>query len=269
MPKRIKKPLVTPAKRRDWLRRFEEDGQPASEIARVDHYDVRTVRKQIEMIQQEREGRETRVLVLRQALERHFADLVSFAEKLDSGIIKSYLPEGAKNERMWAALREHLPRSPLWKAFDRLEHLNDEVKEIKKRAEQRIRDRVEKESSLELVSKLGEPGLYDGALTAALDYHLQANQPNPLLEFKNSFIKEGLIEVYYDKWACAAVSPDQVPKVKEFLASLMAGVNQWPEYQEMQRTLAEITKTISAIREELAIIIWRRVVPGHCKYCPV
>jgi len=92
MPKRIKKPLLPPVMRRDWLRRFEEDGLPASEIARSDHYDVRTVRKQIELMLQEREGRETRLLVLRQALERHYADLVSFAEKLDSEMTQSICP---------------------------------------------------------------------------------------------------------------------------------------------------------------------------------
>lgn len=269
MPKRIKKALVTPAMRRDWLKRLEEDGLPASEIARSDHYDVRTVRKQIELMQQEREGRETRLLVLRQALERHYTDLVSFAEKLDLEMTQSHLSAEVKNERMWSAMREHLPRSPLWKAFDRLEHLNEEVVEIKKSAEQRMRDSVEKGSSLKLVSKPVEPGLYDGALTAAVEYHLQTLPPNTLLEFKNSFIKERLTEVYYDKWACAAVSPGQVPEVKEFLTSLMTGVNQWPEYENMQRTLSETTRIISTVREELATIIWRRVIPGHCKYCPV
>jgi len=58
-------------------------------------------------------------------------------------------------------------------------------------------------------------------------------------------------------------------KSKNFLTSLMTGVNQWPEYENMQRTLSETTRIISTIREELATIIWRRVVPGHCKYCPV
>ena len=268
MPKRIKKALVTPAMRRDWLRRFEEDGLPTSEIARLDGYDMRTVRKQIELMQQEREGRETRLLVLRQALERHYADLVSFAEKLDPEIMKSSVPAELKNDWKWSSLRDHLPRSPLWKAFDRLEHLNEVVVEIKKSAEQRIRDSVEKGSSLKLVSKPGEPGLYNDGLTAAVEYHLQNIQPNPLLEFKISFINEGLKEVYYGKWNCATVSPGQILEVKEFLTSLMTSVNQGPEYENMQRTLSETTRIISAIREELATIIRRRVVSGHCKYCP-
>ena len=86
-----KRPLVEPAKRREWFKRFEEDGESAAEIARSVGYDVRTVRKQIELMRQERESREARFTVLRQALEKHYADLISFAEKLDSGILQSSL----------------------------------------------------------------------------------------------------------------------------------------------------------------------------------
>lgn len=146
MPKRIKKPPVKPAKCRDWFRRLEEEGQSAAEIARADHYDVRTVRKQTELVRQERERREARSIVLRQALERHYADLVSFAEHLDSRMIKSSLPTETRSDHMWIALHEHLPRSPLWKMIDKIERLNDDVRDIEKRAEQRLREKVAQES---------------------------------------------------------------------------------------------------------------------------
>lgn len=269
MTKRIKKPPVKPAVRRDWFRRLEEEGQSAAEIARADRYDVRTVRKQTELVRQEREAREARSIVLRQALERHYADLVSFAEHLDSRMIQSFLPTETRSNRMWTALHEHLPRSPLWKMIDKIERLNDEMRDIANRAEQRLREKVAQESPFGLVSQPEEPGLYDIALIGAMNYHLQANPPAPLLELKTSNIREGLTEVYYERWPCAAVPPDQVSQVKKLILGLMAQVCQWPEYEELKRVLAERVRVSEDVREELATIILRRVVPGRCRYCPV
>ena len=116
MARRIKKPAVRPELRRQWLRRYEEDGESPPEIAKADGYDVRTVRKQIEVERQERERREARSTVLRQALEKHYADLCDFAQKLDLELARvggSLLM--LKNDPMWSALREHLPRSTIWK----------------------------------------------------------------------------------------------------------------------------------------------------------
>jgi hypothetical protein len=49
----------------------------------------------------------------------------------------------------------------------------------------------------------------------------------------------------------------------------MTQVYQWTEYEELQKTLRIRTKITGEIREELAILIFKRVFPGHCKYCPV
>jgi hypothetical protein len=271
MKKRIKRPLVKPSERREWLRRLEEEGQSISELAKTVDYDVRTVKKQIEMAHQERESHEARFFVLRQALEKHYADLLSLAENLDSGIIHSSLPMGIKTDRMWTALHEHLPRSPLWKLIDKMEHLNDEVQNIEKRAEQRLSDKVRAENSFNLVSQPEGPesGLYDKALLGAMNYHLHENPPCRLLDITTSSVSELLTAVNYERWLCAVVPKGQVEKAKGFITNLMAEVCQWPECEELRKTLSERTKVTAAISEELAIIILKRVIPGHCKYCPV
>ena len=82
MAKRIKKPPIKPEVRRDWLRRNEENGESPPQIAAQDGYDVRTVRKQIDLAKQEREAREARIVVLRDAMQRHYDDLRKYAEEL-------------------------------------------------------------------------------------------------------------------------------------------------------------------------------------------
>jgi hypothetical protein len=271
MPKRIKKQLVTPAMRRDWLKRFEEDGQSMVEIKEIDHYDIRTIRKQIEEARQERESREARSYVVRQALEKHYADLLALAEKLDSEIIHSALPMGIKDDRLWTALHEHLPRSPLWKLIDKMDRLNDEIRDIEKRSEQRLWEEVRKENDFNLVSLSGvaEIGLRKEGLLGAMSYQLHSNIPGTLLDVTTSAKSETVTTIYFAGVACADVHTSQVDKAKEFITGLMAQVCQWPEYEELRKTLVLRAKVTGEIREELAMIILKRIVPGHCKYCPV
>ena len=49
----------------------------------------------------------------------------------------------------------------------------------------------------------------------------------------------------------------------------MAQVSEWPERQSMQKTLSELTGLTEEVREELATIVLRGVLPGRCKYCPI
>ena len=268
MPKR---PLVKPAQRREWLRRLEEEGEPLSKISKSVGFDVRTVKKQTEMAIEEREGREAHLIVLRQALEKHYTDLLTFTDRLDSAVIQSFLPMGIRDDRMWGALREHLPRSPVWKLIDKMERLNDDIRDIEKRAEQRLWDEIRKENAFKLVSQIGvaEIGLYDKGLLGAMSYQLHQNPPCTLLDITISSISDDRTTLYYAGCPCANVHTSQIDKAKEFIIGLMAQVCGWPEYEELQKTISIRTKITGEIREELAILIFKRVFPGHCKYCPV
>jgi hypothetical protein len=113
-------PAVQPEIRRQWLKRYEEDGESPPQISIKDGYDVRTVRKQTEFERQEREKREARFAVLRKALEDHYADLFGFAQKLESELVNdSARLTTLKDDPMWSALREHLPRAKMWENLAR------------------------------------------------------------------------------------------------------------------------------------------------------
>ena len=275
MPKRIKKPLVKPETRRQWLRRFEEDGESPPQIAKADGYDVRTVRKQIEMAKQEREAREARSVVLRQALEKHYADLVAFAQKLDHDLrTPAGIPLPQKGDRMWTALREHLPRSPIWKGLNRLEHLYNEESRLEKEAENRLFGEVESAGSFEFRQEPRKVGLHADGLTSAILYRLRLmaqihDKPFPIEKIDATPTSEGLTQISYGGWACASVSSSQEDEAKAFVASLLNGVSGWTEPEGMRRVLSERAKVTEMLSEELATIILRRVVPGRCRYCPI
>jgi hypothetical protein len=53
------------------------------------------------------------------------------------------------------------------------------------------------------------------------------------------------------------------------LNSVFAKVNDWPELEGMRKSHKELASLTEALREELATIVLRRVLPGRCKYCPI
>lgn len=269
MPRRTKKSEVRLEVRRQWLRRLEENGESPPEIARADGYDVRTVRKHVDLARQEREVREARSVVIRQALEKHYHDLVTLAANLDKDVASAFLPEDVKNVRLWRALRQHLPRSPLWKAFDKIERLGEEEKSTRKRAEDRQREECQRTSPVGFAQKAGGIGLHSAGLVGAIEYHLRAEPGSGLQKIHTSSVEGGLVQVIYGEWICALVPVEQVRGVKGFISNLMATVESWPEAEDLRRVLADRRRAIDLIRDELAVITLRRVLPGRCTYCPI
>jgi len=174
MGKRIKKPPVKPEVRRKWLQRFEEDGESPPQIASTDGFDVRTVRKQIERARQEREVREARSMVLRNAMENHYRDLCKFAEKLDLEISgdKTISPL-LKDDPMRSALREHMPRSPLWKKLDRRDHVLEEIANLKDDIREQLREEIKSDLRLNEIVAAGEDGVIPG-MVEALDFQMES-----------------------------------------------------------------------------------------------
>jgi hypothetical protein len=165
MAKRIKKPPIRPEKRKEWLGRFEVDGESQPQIALKDGFDIRTVRKQIELAKEEREAREARTLVLRSALEKHYEDLRKFAEKLDSEIRGvANVPPLPDDDLIDGALRQHLPRSPLWSYLAKREALHYALEEQKQLLKNTIEKVVKAARPLKTIKDTGLEGVIPGVV---------------------------------------------------------------------------------------------------------
>jgi len=273
MAKRIKKPAVRPELARQWLRRCEEDGESPPKIAKADGYDVRTVRKQLEKMSRERELREARQVVLRQALENHYVDICSFAEKLRaeiSGRTPSMVSPILKDDPMWKGLRQHLPRSPLWRDIDRVERLAEPFRLCLDNIKERVRKQAESRTSMQFVSSGDEIGFIDG-LPEEIAFHCQSVARG----------ERGLGEVSYSRksaktatriehgaFSIALVPEERAEEVIAISRSLMNESTEWQEYQELFRLTQDFLKAQQGLKEELTRIILQRVVPGRCIYCP-
>lgn len=278
MAKRIKKPPVKPERRREWLKRFEEDGEPIIQIAAKDGFDIRTVRKHIDLAKEERETREARTLVLRSALEKHYDDLRKFTEKLDAEIrgVANVSP-APDDDFIEGALRQHLPRSPMWGYLARREILRHTAEEQKQLLENTIEKTVKADRRLKDVRDAGLEGVMPGVVAVL---KLEAEQwlnGNTKHSLKDSLVLEpandGLVNPRFGGFHMGIMSREMadrfMPTVQDAIADFESLIKTSDGYLTLEKTYTEISRLKGKLREELAIIRLRRIIPGRCKYCPL
>ncbi len=274
MARRSRKPPVKPEVRREWLRRYEQDGESPPQIAAADQFDVRTVRKQISLAREEREAREARSAVLRNAVESHYRDLCKLAEELDAEIKQDKaIPSELKDRPIWSALREHLPRSPLWKKLDRWGYIWEEITTLENDTKQHLTQMLEAETKLAEIIAAGEDGVVPG-MVAALTFQITnwAREWKGLDIEENFDIKpaeEGFVIIRYGFAQMGKVQEGHVARIREILVDLQSKIPTWKEYDDMKKLFTEMERLKLSLRDEFAIIILRRIVPGKCKYCPI
>ncbi len=278
MAKRTRKLPIKPEVRRDWLRRHEEDGESPPQIAAKDKFDVRTVRKQIDLAKQEREAREARSVVLRNALERHYDDLRKFAEKMNSETSGAgNVPSSPDDDLMEAALRQHLPRSPIWGCMSKWQNMQQRVNEERQKLEEVIKESVKADHGLTPLINTGLDGIVPGIVAVVIAEAKQWSHGNAGYSLKDNLIMEpageglvnprfgfshmGIMQVEHSE-RCAKI-------VYDVIVDLESRIRDWEDYRNLEKTIAEIGRLGGKLREELAVIRLRRIVPGRCKYCPL
>jgi hypothetical protein len=277
MAKRIKKPPVRVEQRREWLRR-NEIGESVPKIADSDDFDVRTVRKHIELAKQEREVKEARATVLRNALERHYDDLRKFAEALNSEILGvGNIPSSPDDDFMEAALRQHLPRSPIWAYMSKRQNLRQRADEEQQKLEIVIDESVKADRRLTPLINDGLDGIVPGIVAVLVAVAKQWIHGNTGYSLKDSVVMESAGEGLVNP--CFGFSHMGIMRVEDsgrcvkighnVLEDLESRLRDWEGYRNLEKTIAEIGRLDRKLREELAIVRLRRIVPGRCKYCPL
>ena len=272
MAKRIKKPPITPEQRREWLKRHDQ-GEKPPKIADTDDVDVRTVRLHLNKALEEREIKEARTTVLRNALELHFADLCNYATRLDSEIrdLRSISP--TTEDRMWASLRQHLPRSPVWRYLTRWDTLHQKISQIKPEIERKLEKEVKSDARLDPVVADGETAVIPGIVVVLAFQAEQWAQGFSGLKCDDDLIfepaEEGFVNLRYGAWQMGKVKKEHVATIREVLEDFESRLKNWEEYNDLEKSFTELKLLRQKLRDELAIIILRRIVPGKCKYCPL
>jgi hypothetical protein len=271
---RGRKRAVSTAKMFEWLRLVEVENKSALQISKTDpgKFDARTVRKYLDIARQEREMNEARGKVLRDTLERHFAAIIAFVQKLDQAIASSQTLTSEKSDYFWIALRQHLIRSSIFKMIDQWEKHRKDISDISTNIRAKLDEGAASRNlyfrSSERYEGLDPQGLFS-LIYQCVELLSSGQDASPLInDEKITPSGQGTENVIIGNWPCAIVPIGQHDRVVKFVKDFFTQMKTWPEIEEMRKSQNELTSITRDLREEFAKIILRGILPGRCEYCP-
>jgi len=272
MAKRIKKPPVKPETRQSWMKRHEQ-GESITDIATNDKFDARTVRRHVELAKQEREVKEARAMVLRNAMEEHYRDLSSYADKLSVLQSGESAAESSREAYIHTALRQHLPRSPIWGYLKQREGLKQQIDQLRQQAGMKLEKVVKSDSRLSSGLDANEKGVVPGIIVALKFQIEQWSQGGQGLNTKDNLVQASAGEVFtilrYGFSEMGEVKKEHITLIDKVLRDWESRVKRWEECKKLEKSFIELKRVEKNLKDELAVISLRRIVPGRCRYCPL
>ncbi len=273
MAKRIKKPPVLLEQRHDWLRRNEDFGETPPKIAAKDGFDVRTVRTQLERARQERDQKQARISFVKDNMEKHHKDLCNLSENFLSQVAAERLLDLDFSENLYLkAMRQHLPRSPLWNKIKSWNNTLAVLEQIKGDARNRLEKSLERTELSRLKSDEVE-GVVNAAVAVLAHQFEQWARGGRGLDIKRDWTiedrRDGEISVTYGFSHFGWIPEGKLATIKKVIGRYEKQIRKWTKYQEMEKQIEELRRLGTFIRTELRGIIIRRVLPGSCEYCPM
>lgn len=277
MAKRKKKPPVTADQIQDWVVRYDQ-GETERLIANKDSYDIRTVRSHLQKTFQEREQKEARATVLRNALEAHYRDLSNFALKLDPtnlpNVVIPQLP--ADDEIMESALRRHIPRSPIWNLNAKREKLEQEYAQLLEQTRTDLEQKIsEALKPLKLGKRLSE---VNSGVSHVFASQIELRSKSDIANKISSLLRVdpegsgyrpqlgssplGFFENREDTEGFNDTLRPVIDIIEKSIRGSELFIALTDKYNELVRTRQKMHKEISVIR-------LRRIVPGRCEFCPL
>jgi hypothetical protein len=262
---------VSPEVRQEWLQLFEERGLSPKAIGeRYNNYTAVTVRRHLATARQERERRETRFVVLRDAMELHYKDLLQLLERAQATISEEDSIAEIMRDRRWKALVEHMPKLPLWRLIasweGKLGEISDAMANIKAMTTTELRTSP---GFAEAFAGLDMPTVSRAFEEQAKAWRNKSRGFDIARDLKITPGEEGMSNVKvraYDLGECRA---DQAQAVTQVLLDFREKLHDSSEVKAIGKAEERLKALAPELDEELATAILRRVLPGHCKYCPV
>jgi len=271
MTKKERKPKIPPGKGRGWLEKIES-GIPIKEISVKEYYDPRTIKKHIREAQQEREAYQARASVLRGALEKHYEDLCELAVKIEETVTDGRgVTLDLTQPYIWKALKQHKPKAPLWVHIKQWNDILSEIETLRQDAHTAIENYLNKAATSEKAFK------YKGVLAGTIA--LFKHQFDRWLTGDKGLTIEDIFKVepiddQYSNLSCGfaqmgEVSNNNIEEIKVTVIKYKNKIKSWKRLSNIQKLYTIYRSEIrTRIIDELAIIKLKRVVPGHCDYCP-
>jgi hypothetical protein len=273
MAKREKKPPVKPEKRLEWLQRVEKDGETLTHIAETDSFDIRTVRKHVELARVERDVHQARTEVLRNALESHYSDLLGTVRNIEKLVSGKEMVSMEKEQALVFGLRQHMPRSRLWENLRKWNRTLKELNESFIVIHNKIEQEVEADGRLNEIVSQGAEVVIPATVEVLLHQVKAWARGWQGLDIEHDIhvekASEGKVRMRYGFSSFGEIEEGCVETIRAALIDLESKLIQFPEYLELKKLYGRLGRLEASIKEILTTIQLRRIVPGRCKYCPL
>jgi hypothetical protein len=155
-------------------------------------------------------------------------------------------------DRLWRALKEHLPKSPIWKAAQKRDELVMQYESCIEQVKEHVKAEAESRG-FRFATTVDDAGLGSGVKESAVFHVVSLARGHKGLKDVATFSQReygdtGLYEAY---------------------GVLLDEAVEWDESIRLRQVVLELERQLSILREELATITLRRIVPGRCRYCPL
>ncbi len=193
------------------------------------------------------------------------------------------LPAGVVENQLYiadlleVALRQHLPRSPIWSYMLKRQSLQRKSEEQLQVIKGVIEQAAKEDSRLESLITAGLDGVIPGIVTALVAQARQWSHGSLGLNLEDNLAVEpagdGFVKLRWGYSQMGKMDNEHaeayVKIVLAVLEDLQSNLREWEAYRDLEKTILEIERLRRKLREELAVIRLRRIVPGRCKYCPL
>jgi hypothetical protein len=273
MTKRTKKPPVKPEKRLEWLHRVEKGGETLTHIAESDDFDLRTVRKHIEIARLERDVQKARSEVLRDALEGHYRDLLDTVRNIEKQVFSESQVSLEKGIPLVLGLRQHMPRSPLWENLRKWNRVLTELAELEAVIHNNLQREIEADGRLNGIVSQGANGVIPAAVDVLVHQVKEWARGREGLKIDRDIhiekTKEGRVRMRYGFSRFGEIEEIQIQTIKAVLIDFESGLKDRSEYLEIEGLFNRVGRLKTNIGEILTVVLLRRIVPGRCKFCPL
>jgi len=272
MAKRIKKPPVKPETRHEWLQRVER-GETPPQIAEADGFDVRTVRKHVDLARLERDVRQARSAVLRDALESHYRDLLETTRDIEKQVSGELQVSLEKDLPLMSGLRQHMPRSPLWEYLRKWNRTLTELDDLEDMIRSTVQKEIEADGRLNGITSQSGNGVISAAVDVLVHQMKEWARGREGLKIDRDIhlekTSEGRVKMSYGFSHFGELEESSVEIIKAVLIYFESELKHSPEYLEMEKLYGKLGRLKISIGESLTVILLRRIVPGRCRYCPL
>lgn len=262
-----RRPAVTRYERRLFLEKLEQ-GKGITQIAKEARRDIRVVKRNIELAEQERELGLARRDFVRGRLEQHQGDLLAEVSRLSDvvrrGVYFGVQPDDPVQRKIHEALKQHLGRVPLGQDLESYRKVATSYTEKLKELE-RVLDEAEARLVVDLPS-----GVTTDSWSRTVMGAVGRNVASGVLpEGKyGTFRGVGGCNIEWDNQIIARspvvdVPDSQVIEAHKQLCSIAA--SSMAELQNLDQQIKELGVTLA---DGLDILVVRRFVAGRCDYCP-